>query len=903
MKMVLIIVLVWLASSPVMALLKKSDEDYYLISAPAFDFIYSWKERGSDDIRRQFLNSWQQYTAKLNQHYQKSFGYVLSGRPALVLPSWRNQIANAQATVFPEGLNVYYGGGAPIIESFASPSWMKLVVSHEMAHLYQMDANRELGWLAKKIFGSQPGVLAFPPMPLPIFMQPNAFLPRWLLEGNAVFNESLLRNGGRLYSGADKALFYSLLGAGLLNENRLTNSHLYFPYAREKYVVGGFFNLFLAQKYGVEHCNRFFFTQSKHYLLPIILTRTFKEHFGRSYAGLIKDFLNHFRLMAEQQVHLAEDSLQTSIANYPLNSDEKKIFFLTDQDGKSERWLNVYHKESGLFERRPIDRKGGKLFPVGPEGSYLVASSGRVDKYYHLYGLWGEGRRLDPQYRSKFVMDFYQQKPLYIDIKRSIDAPIIFWGDQSMGTAHSQALFDTKGQVHYFKQQGSSRTLFKNGAPLFSYAGYDGKLTEIDAEGNVYFVAPTEYGISLFIYRLKEKDLVRPFASDTINDARLVSQDKGARTFLVSEQSAYYYQYKLAKAPNDQLRHEGPYITQLKVAEYDVFNVPQKETKDYSSVGEIYHPFTHLTYRSWSYSGYWSSVNGLGIDKLIISFADSLQQNTMLGILDWGNDMQDLTYKLIYLNRHMPFDWAIDVRHETYSSATAKRRYAKSSFFSGQAKVQYLWAEWEYWQVHSGLNLNYTQQGYRPFEKIFNLTLRRERSFALSMLPYRMFGLDATVSSTKFGEEWEGLVQGSYDIGQQYILQAELNYRRSENSWLEWGDPLKDDHKERYLFPSMETLLFSREDLDVWRLSAGLQSELAYAYYFPRFPLSLRRIAPRIFLSKLGGEIKTWEYGAGLRSELLFAHIAPFNLQIDWIKNTEGESSIYMAIVTDASTL
>ena len=150
---------------------------------------------------------------------------------------------------------------------------------HESSHLYQLNAKRDLSRIGHAIFGNnEPGNIPVPidtnPLtffPVPFLTHPNVLLPTWLLEGNGVFNESRFGNGGRLFSGASRALFYSLLKANLLDETRLTNNGLYFPFGTEKYIVGGYFSLYLAERFGTLAVNRFFWAHAIHYFNLYVL--------------------------------------------------------------------------------------------------------------------------------------------------------------------------------------------------------------------------------------------------------------------------------------------------------------------------------------------------------------------------------------------------------------------------------------------------------------------------------------------------------------------------------------------------------------------------------------------------------------------------------------------------------
>jgi len=66
----------------------------------------------------------------------------------------------------------------------------------------------------------------------------------FLLEGNAVLNESRFGNGGRLYSGYALAELIEMANGGLITPELTYNSTLEFPYGEKSYLIGDFFRSF-----------------------------------------------------------------------------------------------------------------------------------------------------------------------------------------------------------------------------------------------------------------------------------------------------------------------------------------------------------------------------------------------------------------------------------------------------------------------------------------------------------------------------------------------------------------------------------------------------------------------------------------------------------------------------------
>jgi len=95
--------------------------------------------------------------------------------------------ANGYATTYPRPrIVIYLMPPAGDLELEAYDRWLRLVVTHELAHIFHLDLARGWWGVARMILGRAP------------FLFPNLYTPPWMREGLAVFYESRLTNGGRL---------------------------------------------------------------------------------------------------------------------------------------------------------------------------------------------------------------------------------------------------------------------------------------------------------------------------------------------------------------------------------------------------------------------------------------------------------------------------------------------------------------------------------------------------------------------------------------------------------------------------------------------------------------------------------------------------------------------------------
>jgi len=95
--------------------------------------------------------------------------------------------SNGFTTVFPSNrIAVYVSppAGDPILAPY--DDWLRLVITHELTHVFHLDRTRGLWRVAQRVLGRAPGSF------------PNAYQPSWVSEGLATYYESRLTAGGRL---------------------------------------------------------------------------------------------------------------------------------------------------------------------------------------------------------------------------------------------------------------------------------------------------------------------------------------------------------------------------------------------------------------------------------------------------------------------------------------------------------------------------------------------------------------------------------------------------------------------------------------------------------------------------------------------------------------------------------
>lgn len=160
--------------------------------------------------------------------------------------------------------------------------WLRLVFTHEFAHLVHLD--RSAGWARaiRFVFGRAP--LAFP----------NLFLPAWQIEGIATFEETRRTGEGRLFAGD----FQAILGAaartkGLEPLDRVNGGLSDWPAGLAPYAYGGGFHAWLADRYGEPALAEL--SEETAGALPYLGSRAFRSVFDRSLGDLWREYQDSLR--------------------------------------------------------------------------------------------------------------------------------------------------------------------------------------------------------------------------------------------------------------------------------------------------------------------------------------------------------------------------------------------------------------------------------------------------------------------------------------------------------------------------------------------------------------------------------------------------------------------------------
>jgi hypothetical protein len=582
--------------------------------------------------------------------YENVFGYRMDEVLNVGLTSEYNQIANGFSTQYPNNRQINYIGGALTVDYFSSPSWLKTLLYHETAHNYQLNAKGSpVSQRLHFVFGN--GFVI-----LPWFTVPNIMESPFLLEGNAVLNESWHGNGGRLYSGRFKAATLQQAKAGNLKPEVVYNNNYNFLYGSHFYTLGGYYQYYLAENYGLEKTDSYWLKLSDKWSWPFLTNLSMREAVGVDFNTSFAAWRETMQTEAAEMVDVDADTLVSTQFFAPMNADANQIYFIVNETGRGFPELVIYDKASGKLTRSRQSYAPGKVIRL-PDGRYATQASVNTSPWRIYAGLFDEDAMIVDDTRSKVVEGYLGDgSQVYFNVPESYDQPQLYVGGKFYARVNSSVLIDHDNLYYFVQGEEKNRTLYRNKEPLFTIKGYYSYVSGVDSKGAIYFIANTKYGSGLFRYY--NGKMTRAHAADTIFDARLIDDHSA----LVAVMGADAYTYKrvelteIDEAPTEVVLfvEKEPYYRGADPALHPV-DAPMLDLKNpYFSFLDMNYSGTNLSLDSDKDAGFTYDIN--------VTLADPLAQNQLelfavrntdeftLGGITYGNSQYFLQYTLTGYN-------------------------------------------------------------------------------------------------------------------------------------------------------------------------------------------------------------------------------------------------------------
>ena len=186
---------------------------------------------------------------------------------------------NGYATPFPSNRIVIFAHPPVASSGFRNyDDWSRLVITHELAHIFHLDRADGLWRAGRRLFGRHPALF------------PNGYMPSWLIEGLAVYYESRITGAGRL-EGSDHYMIARAAAevSRVPRIGELSRETSRFPGGEAVYAYGGQIFDYIARTRGPEKIPEFVDITSR-VLVPLSLNRKAKRAFGISFENAWRDW-------------------------------------------------------------------------------------------------------------------------------------------------------------------------------------------------------------------------------------------------------------------------------------------------------------------------------------------------------------------------------------------------------------------------------------------------------------------------------------------------------------------------------------------------------------------------------------------------------------------------------------
>ena len=317
--------------------------------------------------RRAAASAEESYTA-LSAHFRPPRGTVD------IVVADNVDYSNGSATAFPSNRIVVYAN-PPVAAGalrFADDP-VRLVVLHELLHIFQLDRASGIWGVAQKVFGRSP------------YLFPNAFQPSWLLEGLAVRYESRLTGSGRIV-GSEHRMFArtAAMAHAVPRLDQLSLANPRFPFGYATYAYGSLFMDWLGQTHG-DSAMRTYVEASSRNIIPMWINAPARRAFGRSLTRAYREWtqalLDSAPPSAPAMPGWRDLTVEGAYANFPRWLDDSTLIY----GGTSGR------ESYGLYRLRLTDR-GADRTRIGrrhtespnsplPDGSIVYSQLEYSDPY------------------------------------------------------------------------------------------------------------------------------------------------------------------------------------------------------------------------------------------------------------------------------------------------------------------------------------------------------------------------------------------------------------------------------------------------------------------------------------------------------------------------------------------
>jgi hypothetical protein len=287
--------------------------------------------------------------------------------------------ANGFASVLPRNaITLFATAPGSFTELDDHDDWLYALIVHEYTHILHLDTMEGLPSIVNRVLGKS--------------WAPNQVLPRWLIEGIAVYEESKRTAGGRNRGTRfDQFIRTARRGGQDLRLDEVTGAPRRFPRGNASYVYGSRFVRYVLDRFG-DDALRAMSHSSGAFPLPFATSRPFAKVTGRPVDALYRDWQGYVRDRYGLQEQAAER--RGLVVGRPLTlTGDVNVYPQYSADGARLVWLqNDGHRETHVRELRVTPARGADpatardlaqidgigAYELQPDGSIVLEQGGRL---------------------------------------------------------------------------------------------------------------------------------------------------------------------------------------------------------------------------------------------------------------------------------------------------------------------------------------------------------------------------------------------------------------------------------------------------------------------------------------------------------------------------------------------
>jgi len=211
----------------------------------------------------------------------------------LIVVADNTDSANGSASVLPRNvIEIFATGPSAFNELDDHEDWLYGLIAHEYTHILHLDTMEGLPTIYNRIFGRT--------------WAPNQIMPRWLIEGIAVYEESKRSAGGRNRGTRfDQFIRTALHGHQDLRLDEIGGAPRRFPRGNAIYVYGSHFLRYVFDRFGDDTLRKMTHTAGS-YAPPFAVNRQIAKVVGVPFTELYDEWKGYLRDRYSQQEQAAE---------------------------------------------------------------------------------------------------------------------------------------------------------------------------------------------------------------------------------------------------------------------------------------------------------------------------------------------------------------------------------------------------------------------------------------------------------------------------------------------------------------------------------------------------------------------------------------------------------------------